>query len=194
MSKLTSAVKAELASDYRKALSLYRQLIAQGSQLDRIGISQALARCHEKLGSLKEATYWHERAGQAYMRLPSKVMGTQERAYYALVEFRSALQEYMAGPAMKRAGQRSVKALDTCLKGGKEGYSHEMLIAGYLSAKLGMLKKSATFFTDSAKQFEREAKLKLAREMYEMPAFSFDKAGDHKTATTVRRTAGKLRL
>ena len=95
---------------------------------------------------------------------------------------------------MKRAAQHYVKALDTCLKGGKEGYSHETLFAGYLSAKLGMLQKSASFFMDSAKQFEREAKLKLAQEMYQMAAFSFDRLGDRETARVVRSAAAKLRL
>jgi tetratricopeptide (TPR) repeat protein len=193
MSKLTSAVKAELASDYRKAANLYSQLVTHGSQLDRIGIFQALAKCFEMLGSINKAAYWHERGGQAYLRLPSKVMELQERAYYALVEFRHALQEYMPGPSMRRAAQRHIKALEVCLKGGKEGYSHEMLFAGYLAAKLGMLRKSANFFLDSAKQFEQETKLKLAREMYEMAAFSFEKMGDNETARAVRSAAAKLR-
>jgi tetratricopeptide (TPR) repeat protein len=192
MSFLTSAIKSELAADYRKAVKYYHKLASEGSLLDRIGIFQAIARCYEKLGSPKKAAYWHERAGDGYLKVPKRVMGAQERAYYALVEYRSALQDYMSGAPMRRAAQRYLNALNTCLKGGKEGYSHEMLFAGHLSAKLGYLKKAAGFFMDSAKQFEHEAKLKLAREMYELAAICFRKIGDDKTAKKVRAAAARL--
>lgn len=192
MSFLTSAIKAELAADYRKALRYYQRLATQGSLLDRIGIFQAIARCNEKLGHLKRAAYWHERAGDGYLRVPTRVMGAQERAHYALVEYRGALQDYMSGAAMRRAAQRYLNALNMCLKAGKEGYSHEMLFAGHLSAKLGFLKKAAEFFMDSAEQFEQEAKLKLAREMYELAALCFQKVGERKTTKRVRVTAARL--
>ncbi len=193
MSFLTSAVKAELAADYRKAVKYYHKLAAQGSLLDRVGTFQAIARCYEKVGELKKAAYWHERAGQGYMRLPARVMGAQERAYYALVEFRGALQDFMSGAPMRRAAIRYLKALETCLKGGKEGYSHEMLFAGHLSAKIGFRRKAAGFFMDCGKQFEREAKLKLAHEMYDLSAHYFEKAGDLKMAQNSRAAAVKLR-
>ena len=166
MGFLTSAIKAELDADYRGALSYYHKLAAQGSLLDRVGIFQSIARCYEKLGSLNEAAYWHERAGDGYMKLPNRVMGKQERAYYALVEYRGAVQDYMRGQLMRRAAKRYLNALSICLKGGKEGYSHEMLFAGYLAGKIGLPKKAASFFKESAKQFEHEAKLELSRETY----------------------------
>jgi tetratricopeptide (TPR) repeat protein len=174
---LTSAIKAELAADYRKAVRHYQQLATQGGMLDRVGIFQALARCYEKLGLLKKAATWHERAGLSYLRVPNSVMGAQERAYYALVEFRDALQNYKSGALMRRAAQRYLKALGICLKAGKEGYSHEMLFAGHLSAKLGSAKRAAAFFADSAMQFEQEKKRKLAREMYELAAVYYAKSG-----------------
>jgi tetratricopeptide (TPR) repeat protein len=125
---------------------------------------------------LKEAGYWHERAGDAYLSVPARVMGAEEKAYYALIEYRSALQDYVSGPRMLKAAKSYLKALDTCLKGGKEGYSHEMLFAGHLSAKVGLFRKAAGFFQESAKQFEQESKLTLAREMRKL-AESYSKLG-----------------
>jgi len=117
-------------------------------------------------------------------------MGAQEKTFYALVEFRSALQDYRSGTMMRRAAKRYLTALEICLKAGKEGYSHEMLFAGYLSAKIGLLKKAATLFMDSAKQFEQE-KPNLAREMYELAASCFEKVGKKRTAKRVRTAAAK---
>ncbi len=182
MSLLTSAIRAELEADYRRAVGYYRRLASQGSPLDRIGIFQAIARCYEKVGVFGKAAYWHERAGQGYTILPNRVMGGQERAYYALIEYRSALQDYRTGPGMRRTARLYLNALNKCLKAGKEGYSHEMLFAGHLSAKLGLTRRAANFFMNSANQFKNEAKTKLAHEMYAMAAISFEKAGDSKMA------------
>jgi hypothetical protein len=59
MGLLNSAIEAELDGEYRRAISRYSQLAKQGSILDRVGIYQAIARCLEKLGSLRKAGYWH---------------------------------------------------------------------------------------------------------------------------------------
>jgi tetratricopeptide (TPR) repeat protein len=193
MSALTSAIKAELAADYREALRHCEKLAKQGVLLDRIGIFQAIARCYEKLGSLRKAAYWHERAGHGYLKLSNRIMGAQERAYYALIEYRAALQNYMSGASMRRAAQQYLRALNTCLEAGKEGYSHEMLFAGHLSARLGQLKRAAEFFMDSAKQFEQESKVKLAREMYELASTYFQRIGNTNTAKKVRTAAARLR-
>ncbi len=176
MSLLTSAIRAELGADYRTAVGYYRKLARQGSLLDRVGTFQALARCYEKLAAFKKAGYWRERAGQAYMKLPTSVMGAQERAYYALIEFRGAVQDYSSGESMRRAAHAYLKTLNTCLTAGKEGYSHEMLFAGHLSIKMDQLRKAAGFFNDSAKQFEEERKRKLAREMHRLAADCLQKA------------------
>lgn len=110
------------------------------------------------------------------MKLPTSVMGAQERAYYALIEFRGAVQDYSSGESMRRAAHAYLKTLNTYLTGGKESYSHEMLLAGHLSSKMGQLRKVAGFFNDSAKQFEQERKPKLAREMHRLAAVCLEKA------------------
>lgn len=168
LSLLTSAIQAELDSDYRTAALNYRRLATQGSLLDRVGILQSIARCYEKLGKFTEAARWRERAGNAYAKLPRQVMGSQEKAYYALVEFRTAIQDYRTIRGMRRATGAYLKALDTCLRASKEGYSHEMLFAGFLAKKLGLRKKAAGFLEDAAEQFERDGKLSLARELREL--------------------------
>ncbi len=119
MTFLTSAIIAEVAGDYGKAVAYYRKMARQGSLLDRIGIFQAIARCSEKTGLLKRAAHWHERAGRGYMQLPSRVMGTQEKAYYALVEFRSALQDYVSGTSMRRAAKLYLNSLRSALRQGR---------------------------------------------------------------------------
>jgi tetratricopeptide (TPR) repeat protein len=177
VSLLTSAIRAELGAHYETAVGYYRKLARQGSLLDRVGTFQTLARCYEKLAAFKKAGYWHERAGQAYKKLPTNFMGAQEKAYYALIEFRGAVQDYSSGESMRRAAHAYLKALNTCLTAGKEGYSHEMLFAGHLSIKMGQLRKAAGFFKDSAKQFEQERKPKLAREMHRLAAVCLEKAG-----------------
>ncbi len=106
------------------------------------------------------------------MALPTRVMGTQERAYYAVLEFRSAIQDYKLVPSTRRATKSYLKALGVCLERGKEGYSHEMLFAGLLCAKLKMPQRAAAFFIDCAQQFSRESKNELAVEMYAMAAAS----------------------
>ncbi len=168
MGLLTAAIKAELNTDYTQAVEHYGKLAVRGTMLDRVGIYQALARCHEKLGRLKKAGAWHEKAGDAYLKISGRVMGEPERAYYALLEFRSALQDYGSGKRMPRAAARYLHSLTTCLKYSKEGYSHEMLFAGFLSAKLGSHKQAGRFFRDSSKQFEQNRDTELAREIREL--------------------------
>jgi hypothetical protein len=193
VSLLTYAIRAELNADYQRAVGYYRKLsAAQGSLLDRIGIFQSIARCYEKLAAFGKAAYWRERAGGGYLKLSNRVMGSQERAYYALVEFRSAVQDYKSGASLLRAARSYLKALKICLKTSKEGYSHEMLFAGHLSAKMGLLKTAASFFADSAKQLEQERKLNLAREMYQLAADYSDKAGDRRSANKLRSAAAMV--
>lgn len=118
--------------------------------LDRVGIYQAIARCFEKIGLQRKAGYWHERAGLGYMRLPARVMGREERAYYGMVEFRNAIQNY--APALlsrRKVVDRYLSALRVCLKGGKEGYSHEMLFAAHLCVKIHEFRQAADFFTEA---------------------------------------------
>src|SRR5467141_4464524 len=78
MSDLLEAIDAEARGDFGKALTHYTKLTASGSPLDRIGIFQALARCAEKLGRLKEAGAWRRQAGQAYLLLKEGEMARSE--------------------------------------------------------------------------------------------------------------------
>jgi tetratricopeptide (TPR) repeat protein len=173
LGSLTSAIKAELNSDYSRAIGYYHKLSSQGSLLDRVGIYQAIARCHEKLGELNKAGAWHEKAGKAYLKVSNRMMAEPERAYYALLEFRSALQDYGSGKNFRRTATRYLAALEKCLKHGDEGYSHEMLFAGFLSAKLGANSKAARFFTKASKQ-PKEAR--LSNEVNELARKHFKKA------------------
>jgi tetratricopeptide (TPR) repeat protein len=182
MDLLNSAIEAELNADYRRAITYYKKLAQQGSSLDRVGINQAIARCYEKLGSLNKAAHWHEKAGQGYMKLPGKLMGASERAYYAMVEFHSAIQDYAHSLAMRGAARRYLNALDVCLRAGKEGYSHEMLFAAHLCAKIRDFTRAAHFFSDTAEQFKKEKLPKLARDATESAARYYERARKAKSA------------
>jgi tetratricopeptide (TPR) repeat protein len=189
MHPLTLAVHAELDADYRVAIACYLRLSRQGSTLDRVGIYQAIARCFEKSGSNRRAAYWHERAGQGYMKLPARVMGRQERAYYAAVEFHAAIQDY--APKLARHGevQSYLRALGVCLEAGKEGYSHEMLFAAHLCAKIHVFRQAAVFFTDCAVRFQKEGQSVLARECYRLGAQCYERSRKPKLAEKLRALA-----
>ena len=189
MGLLNSAIEAELNADYRRAIPYYKRLAQQGSNLDRVGIYQAIARCYEKLGSLNKAAQWHEKAGQGYMKLPGKLMGASERAYYGMVEFRCAIQDYAPSLAMRRAAQGYLDALSVCLRTGKEGYSHEMLFAAYLCVRIRDFTRAAQFFADAAEQFKKEKILKLARDAKELAAKYYERLGNSRAARNLR-TAG----
>src|SRR5205823_9270779 len=81
------AIAAEALGDFTGALEHYSRLTESGSPLDRVGILQALARCAEKLGRLKDAGGWRRKAGQAYRALRDEEMKADERDYLALVEY-----------------------------------------------------------------------------------------------------------
>ena len=189
MHLLNSAIEAELDANYRLAIKRYLRLSRQGSMLDRVGIYQAIARCLEKLGSFGKAAVWHEKAGRGYLKLPAKLMTPQERAYYAMVEFRAALQDYAPDLSRRGAVQSYLKTLATCLKPGKEGYSHEMLFAANLCAKTHAYRRAAIFFADTALQFQKERQESLARESYRLAVRYCEKSGDAKLARKLRAAA-----
>jgi len=189
MHLLNSAIEAELDADYRMAIKHYFPLCRQGSLLDRVGIYQAIARCLEKLGSFGKAAVWHERAGRSYMKLPTAVMGRQERAYYAMGEFRAAIQDYTPYLSGRSAVRSYLKALAICLEPGKEGYSHEMLFAAHLCAKTHAYGRAARFFTDTALQFQKERQEVLARESYRLAVEYCKKAGEAELARKLRAAA-----
>src|SRR5438034_8980135 len=92
MSDLLDAIEAEARGDFAAALPHYEKLTTSGSALDRVGIHQALARCNEKLGRVKDAGRWRRKAGQAYLALSDDEMARDERQYLALVDDRTAVQ------------------------------------------------------------------------------------------------------
>src|SRR5438093_12979309 len=92
MSDLLDGIEAEARWDCAAALLHYEKLTTSGSALDRVGIHQALARCNEKLGRLKDGGRWRRKAGQGYLSLSDEEMARDERQYLALVEYRNAVQ------------------------------------------------------------------------------------------------------
>jgi hypothetical protein len=111
-------------------------------------------------------------------------MGLQERAYYAMIEFRSAIQDYVPSSTIRKNAKNYLNALSICLKAGKEGYSHEMLFAAHLCVKTGAFNKAGQLFADAAEQLENEPR--LAREAFELACKCYERLGN-------RRTAAKLR-
>jgi tetratricopeptide (TPR) repeat protein len=183
---LNSAIEAELKADYRRAISYYKRLVQHGSSLDRVGIHQAIARCYEKLGSLNKAARWHEKAGQGYMKLPGRLMGASERAYYGMVEFHCAIQDYAPSLAMRKAAKGYLDALSVCLRTGKEGYSHEMLFAAHLCVKIRDFTRAGQFFADAAEEFKKEKVLKLAKDAKELATKYYERSGNSRTASKLR--------
>lgn len=103
-------------------------------------------------------------------------MGKPERTYYAMMEFRAALQDYQTGNDMRRAAAKYLSALSTCLKDGAEGYSHEMLFAGLLYAELGSHRESGKLLTACGKQLEAAKEERLAREVFALASAEFQEA------------------
>src|SRR5438034_8894586 len=93
MSDLLDAIEAEARGDFAAALPHYEKLTTSGSALDRVGIHQALARCNEKLGRLKDAGRWRRKAAQAYLALRHDELARDARQYLALVAYRNAVQD-----------------------------------------------------------------------------------------------------
>jgi tetratricopeptide (TPR) repeat protein len=193
MNLLNSAIEAELDGKYRRAINRYAGLSRHGSVLDRVGIYQAIARCFEKLGSLKNAAYWHQQAGEAYLKVPNRLMGAQERAYYAMLEFRGAVQDLAPDVSMRRAADSYLKALKMCLNAGKEGYSHEMLFAAHLCVKIHEFKDAAGFFAESAAQFEKEGQTELAEESHLLEGQYFERSGAGRLTGKLRAAKGAMR-
>ena len=192
MRLLNSAIEAELDADYSLAIKCYVRLSRQGSMLDRVGIYQALARCFEKSGSNRKAAYWHDRAGQSYMKLAPAMMGRQERAYYAMVEFRAAVQDYVPNLSRRSAVRSYLKMLAICLETGKEGYSHEMLFAAHLCAQIHAYRKASVFFADTAMQLHKEGQGALARESYRLGVQYYGKSRSANLTRKLRAAAAAL--
>src|SRR3989442_12827466 len=111
MSDLLDAIEAEARGDFAAALPHYEKLTTSGSALDRVGIHQALARCNEKLGRLKDGGRWRRTAGQGYVALIDDEMGRDERQYLALVEYRDAVQDLHGDASLPGVAQEDAHVL-----------------------------------------------------------------------------------
>ncbi len=157
MSGLVEAIDAEARGDFAEALEHYAKLTESGSALDRIGIFQALARCHEKLGRLKEAGVWRRKAGQGYLVLADGEMARDERQYLALVEYRNAVQDLQGDLSLKDVAKEYAAVLKENFSGGAEGLTHEGLFAGAFFQALGDPLTAAKYYFDTAEAMSEQA-------------------------------------
>ncbi len=157
VSDLVDAIDAEAHGDFSQALGHYEKLTETGFPLDRVGIFQALARCSEKLGRLREAGTWRREAGQAYLTLPEDEMGKDERQYLALVEYRNAVQDLHGDPSLKDVASEYAAVLKENFSEGAAGLTHEGLFAGAFFQALGDHLTAAKYFFDTAEAMSEQA-------------------------------------
>ena len=155
---LLDAVDAEVHGDFARAVDAYVGLAEHGPSLDRIGICQAIARCHEKMGHLVDAAPWRRKAAQGYMALTDDVMPREERRYYALVEARNAVQN-LAGhtEVLKGASEEYRNILSENWKAGPEGLTHEGLFGALFFRAQGDWVNAAKYFFDTAEAMNEQA-------------------------------------
>src|SRR3989441_12784515 len=157
VSHLLDAIHAETRGDFRTAAEHYRHLTESGSPLDRVGIYQALARCHEKLGDLTAGGQWRRKAGKTYLELPDASMAKDERQYLALVEYRNAVQDLAGDPSLKEVASEYKAVLAENWKGGPEGLTHEGLFGGIFLMGLGDHAAATRYLFDSAEAISEQA-------------------------------------
>jgi tetratricopeptide (TPR) repeat protein len=185
MSHLVEAIEAEAHSDFAKALGLYARLTEGGSPLDRIGIHQALARCSEKLGRLREAGAWRRKAGQGYLALPEDVMKADERRYLALVEYRNAVQDLHGDPSLAEVTKEYASVLKDNFSEGAEGLTHEGLFAGAFFQAQGDDLLAAKYYFDTAEALSEQASSAGDASAREAAILAYERA--HETATKAGR-------
>ncbi len=199
MSHLIDAIQAEARGNLRTAAGHYRHLTESGSSVDHIGIYQALARCHEKLGELKEAGGWRRRAGQGYIALTDDAMAKDERQYLALVEYRNAVQDLAGDPALKEVAPEYKAVLAENWKGGPEGLTHEGLFGGIFLMEIGDHASAARYLFDSAEAISEQASETSDKNLRETAARSYAlaheaamKAGNMQVAQVAKMRATDL--
>jgi tetratricopeptide (TPR) repeat protein len=199
MSHLIDAIQAEARGDFRAAAEHYRHLTESGSPLDRIGIYQALARCHEKLGDVKAGGRWRGQAGKAYLGLPDEAMPRDERQYLALVEYRNAVQDLAGDPSLKEVANAYKAVLAENWKGGPEGLTHEGLFGGIFLMGLGDPAAAARYLFDSAEAISEQATeardptlREAARRAYELAQEAAMKSGNMQIAQVAKVRAFDL--
>ena len=157
MSDLVEAIDTEARGDFAKALEHYVKLTESGSSIDRIGICQALARCNEKLGRLREGGGWRRKAGAAYLTLKDDEMARDERAYLSLVEYRNAVQDLQGDPSLTEVAKEYAAVLKENFSGGAEGLTHEGLFAGAFFQARGDHLTASKYFFDTAEAMSEQA-------------------------------------
>jgi hypothetical protein len=157
VSDLLEAIDAEARGDFSKALGHYTRLTESGSALDRVGILQALARCAEKLGRLKEAGSWRRKAGQGYRTIRDEDMAADERNYLALVEYRNAVQDLHGDPSLPDVAKEYSAVLKDNFSAGADGLTHEGLFAGAFFRALGDHLTAAKYLFDTAETMSEQA-------------------------------------
>jgi len=199
VSHLIDAIHAETRGDFRTAAEHYRHLTESGSPLDRVGICQALARCHEKLGDLKAAGQWRRKAGKTYLELPDESMAKDERQYLALVEYRNAVQDLAGDPSLKEVASEYKAVLAENWKNGPEGLTHEGLFGGIFLMGLGDFAAATRYLFDSAEAISEQAAgtrdvalREAARRAYELAHEAAMKAGNMQVAQVAKVRAFDL--
>lgn len=157
MSDLVDAIDAEARGDFAGALGHYARLTESGSEMDRIGIHQALARCNEKLGRLRDAGAWRRKAGQGYLALKDDAMARDERQYLSLVEYRNAVQDLQGDASLKEVAKEYAAVLKENFSGGAEGLTHEGLFAGAFFQALGDPLVASKYYFDTAEAMSEQA-------------------------------------
>lgn len=157
MSNVVDAIDAEARGDFAKALEHYAKLTESGSNLDRIGIHQALARCNEKLGRLRDAGTWRRKSGAGYLALKDQEMARDERSYLALVEYRNAVQDLQGDASLQEVAKEYAAVLKENFSGGAEGLTHEGLFAGAFFQSLGDHLTASKYFFDTAEAMSEQA-------------------------------------
>jgi len=158
MASLLDGVDAEVHGDFARAVVAYAGLAESGTSLDRIGICQAIARCHEKMAKLADAAPWRRKAAQGYMALTDDVMPKEERRYYALVEARNAVQDLAGRPEeLKEAVEEYRHILAENWKAGPEGLTHEGLFGAMFFRTQGDWVTAARYLFDTAEAINEQA-------------------------------------
>lgn len=179
MSHLVDAIEAEARCDFKAAAEHYRYLTESGSPLDRVGIFQALARCHEKQGDLKAATEWRRKAGMAYLALPDDAIPKDQREYLALVEYRNAVQDVGSDITAARGIAREYgEILSRNFSEGAAGLTHEGLFAAAFFRALGDHRTATRYFFDTAEALSEEASERGDLSLREAAARAYEHAMD----------------
>lgn len=181
MSDLLAAIDAEARGDFSQALAHYAKLTASGSALDRVGIFQALARCHEKSGRLIEAGGWRRKAGQGYLALKDDEMAADERNYLALVEYRNAVQDLHGDSSLATVAKEYAAVLKDNFSGGAEGLTHEGLFAGAFFRELGDHLAAAKYFFDTAEVMSEQASSSGDAELRAATILAYERAMESAT-------------